>query len=85
MNLKAYDADAGNNSALWYNLTGGQDDKSFYIDPATGQLFSKTNIGQSQQKLYNIKVNVSDNWGRGLSAETQVKVCIVRVTVTLTK
>ena len=71
---QATDDDTGNNSALHYTISGGLDQESFYIDTMTGHVYSKISIRQSKKQQFLFSVNATDNWGKGHSARTEVKV-----------
>ena len=74
LTLQGEDADTGNNSVLVYNLVGGADKDSFYLNPITGEIHSKIDMSVFPKKVLEIEVLATDNWGNGNSVATEAKV-----------
>ena len=72
--IQATDRDTGNNSALVYSISGGEDRDKFYIDPTQGQIYSKVNIDDFEKEVYSLEVVACDDWGQGIRTTATVMV-----------
>lgn len=68
------DLDVNNATSLVFNIVGGPDMEYFYLKADTGILYPNMNFRASAQTVYNIEVNVTDDWGAGFSDHAAVKV-----------
>ena len=76
VSLQAIDPDLGNNSAIAYTISG-EDAASFYTAAYSGDLFTRFAVSQNPKKEFTFDVNATDDWGRGHSGRSKVKVFVL--------
>ena len=79
--LRAYDADAGNNADLMYAIVAGNDDNTFSLDSSSGKLFLFKDISTVAARKYRLTVEVKDKGDPQLSAVSTLYVQVVNSTV----
>lgn len=69
----ATDKDSGNDSSIFYNITGGNADGTFSIDPENGTIVLLKSLDYETQKLYELHVQASDGeFSSGANISIQV-------------
>ena len=58
--FQGIDADIGINGELTYAIVDGDENRDFYVDPATGIIYSTGKLNKTEQRYYNLTIRVRD-------------------------
>lgn len=76
--ITAVDADEGENAAVSYSISSGNEDGHFRIKAATGQIVLKKALDRETTDQYKLTIKASDTDGKDLQeAETQLQIFVI--------